>query len=91
MRSRLLTVVANAMYEGEESVIQCGSASKAMKLPLMCESWPSARVVGSKMRFSHSNLWRLLVQPFVFAEKNHWSMTVGGIHDWRTFLPLKIP
>jgi hypothetical protein len=66
-----------------------------IKLPLMWLSWPSqirslccscpfesvafALVEGSKTRFSHSKLCKLLIHPFVFAEKCYLFITSCGI------------
>ena len=81
--------------------IQCD-----IKLPLIWLSWPSqirslccsclfesvafSLVEGSKTRFSYSNPWRLLVHPFVFAEKCHLLITSFRIQLCSMFCPLKI-
>ena len=67
--------------------IQCD-----IKLPLIWLLWPLqirrrccfppsafARVAGLKTRFNHSTPCKLLVHPFVFAEKYHVFMTSCGI------------
>jgi hypothetical protein len=65
--------------------LSCPSQIRSLCCSCPFESVAFALVVGSKTHFSHSRPCKLLVQPFVFAEKCHLLITSCGIQLYIMF------